>query len=107
MYNNFGYPIQNEDLDTRDVQGTCRRLMNYHIIARMADGSQMEGIIEDVDDDGVTMLVPEVVDGEEDRQFGYGGFGGYGRRRYRRFRRRRFPFFAFAFPFFIPFPYYY
>ena len=74
--------------------------MNYHVIGQMSDGSQVEGIIEDVDDEGVTMLVPENIEADE-RQF-----GGYGRRRFRRFRRR-FPFNFFVFPFFFPFPYYY
>ena len=49
--------------------------MNYHIIGQMADGTQVEGIIEDVDDSGVTLLVPEEIDGDE-RTFGYGGQGG-------------------------------
>ncbi|MBT2689768.1 small nuclear ribonucleoprotein [Bacillus sp. ISL-47] len=79
--------------------------MNYHVIAQMKDGSQVEGIIEDMDDEGVTMMVPEDVEENESRI--YGGYGGYGRRRYRRYRRRRFPFYAFAFPFIFPFPFYY
>jgi hypothetical protein len=53
--------------------------MNYHVV------TQVEGIVEDVDDSGVTMLVPEEVEADE-RQFG--GYGGYGRRRFRRFRRQ-------------------
>ncbi|WP_338471806.1 hypothetical protein R4Z10_03275 [Niallia sp. XMNu-256] len=87
-----------------DMQNKCWQYMNYHVIGQMADGTQVEGIIEDVDDDGVTMLVPEDVDGDE-RLYGYGGYGR--RRRYRRFLRRRYPFTVFAFPFIFPFPYYY
>ena len=88
-----------------DIKTLCQRYMSYHVITQMRDGSQFDGIIEGMDEDGVTMLVPEEVDGEErendpSRQ-------PYGRRRYRRFRRQRFPFFHFAFPFFIPYPYYY
>jgi hypothetical protein len=96
--------------DLRNVQNTCQKYMNYHVIGQMADGTQVEGIIEDVDDDGVTMLVPEEVEdnGADDRIYGgYGGYGGYGRRRFRRFRRRRFPLYTFVFPFIFPFPYYY
>lgn len=105
-----------------DIIDKCQQYMNYHVIAHMNDGTQHEGIIQDMDENGVTMLVPEEVDGM-DRQFGFGGFGGYdgydgyggyggygggyGRRRYRRYRRRRFPFSALAFPFIIPFPFYY
>lgn len=87
-----------------DAKTLCQRYLKYHVIAQMRDGSQFEGIIDDMDDDGVTMLVPEEVDGEArendpTRQ-------PYGQRRYRRYRRQHFPFIHFAFPFFIPFPYY-
>ncbi|WP_234978361.1 hypothetical protein [Bacillus tuaregi] len=110
MNQNHGYPsgqmpnMQNN----QDMKDLCMKYMNYHVITQMSDGTQMEGILENVDDDGVTMLVPEDVEAEDDRFYGgYGGFGGYGRRRFRRFRRRRFPFFAFGFPFIFPFPYYF
>jgi hypothetical protein len=82
-----------------DLKALCRRYMNYHVIARTADGQPFEAIIDGMDDEGVTMLIPEEVDGD-DRQFPYG------RRRFRRFRRQRFPF-SFLFPFVIPYPYYY
>ena len=109
---NYGVPFGNtpdnwqqpETQDFRDVKSQSMQYMNYHVIGQMSDGSQVEGIIEDVDDEGVTMLVPENIEADE-RQFG--GYGGYGRRRFRRFRRRRFPFTFFVFPFFFPFPYYY
>jgi hypothetical protein len=90
-----------------NVKTLCHRYMSYHVIAQTRDGSQFDGIIDGMDEDGVTMLVPEEIDGAErendntNRQFGYGP------RRFRRFHRRRFPFSIFAFPFFIPFPYYY
>ena len=62
--------------------------MNYHVVGQMADGTQVEGIVEDVDDSGVTMLVPEEVEADE-RQFGgLEVMGAYGRRRFRRFRRQ-------------------
>ena len=95
---------QPETHDFRDAQNKFKQYQNYHVIGQMSDGSQVEGIIEDVDDEGVTMLVPENIEADE-RIFG--GYGGYGRRRFRRFRRRRFPFNFFVFPFFFPFPYYY
>jgi len=111
MNQNYGNPsghmpnMQNE----QDMKNLCMKYMNYHVITQMSDGTQMEGIIEDVDDEGVTMLVPEDIEAD-DRVFGvggYGGFGGYGRRRFRRFRRRRYPFFFFGFPFIFPYPYFY
>lgn len=115
MYYN-GFQSQ-PDYDYRDAKSACQKFMNYYVIGQMADGSQVEGIVEDMDDEGITMMVPETVEPEEvgeSRQFGgygsfggYGGYGGYGRRRFRRFRRRRFPFYAFVFPFIFPYPYYY
>ena len=95
---NSGY---RPELDPNNIKNKCWQYMNYHVIGQMADGTQVEGIIEDVDDDGVTLLVPEDVE-TNDRLYGYGG-----RSRYRRFLRRRFPFSVFAFLFIFPFPYYY
>lgn len=104
------YNYEVNSLDQRDVmKGDCKnqakQMMNYHVIAHMSDGTQMDGILVDMDDEGVTMLVPEDVDmGGEARAFGQGGFGGgFGRR----FHFNRFPFFFFGFPFFRPYPYYY
>jgi hypothetical protein len=77
--------------------------MNYHVIAQMKDGSKKEGIIEDMDDQSVTMLIPEDVDGDERQFYDYGP--GY-RPRFRRFRRFRFPYYLFLPPFFYPYPYY-
>lgn len=96
-----------------DVKSQCQRYMNYHVVAEAMDGSQFDGIIESMDNNGVTMLVAEEIDPDqmrpyfadnESRQFGY-GFDGYGRRRFRRFHRRRFPFNYFRFIF--PFPYFF
>ncbi|MDR0137537.1 hypothetical protein RFW18_07220 [Metabacillus idriensis] len=110
MMNNYQYGYypanwqQEEPFETReDAMSTCRRHMNFYVIARMTDGSQVEGIIEDMDNEGVTMMIPEEVEESEmdaNRQYGY-------RRRFRRYRRRRFPYYAFIFPFFIPYPFYY
>lgn len=99
-----------------DIKNRCERYMQYHVIGQMKDGSQIEGIIIDINGDNVEMLVPEEVDEEQmNRQFGYGfggyddygGYGGYGgyRRRHRRYRRNRFPFGLFSGLF--RFPYYY
>ncbi|MGM0867391.1 MAG: hypothetical protein ACQEWF_22240 [Bacillota bacterium] len=76
----------------------------------MNDGLQIEGIIQDMDQDSVTMMVPEDIDAEQVRQFGYGydnnDFNDYGRplrRRYRRFHRRRFPYVFFRRLFLYPY----
>jgi hypothetical protein len=102
---NQGYQDQ-EINDYRNIMNTCQRYMNYHVVGQMSDGTQMNGILQDMDDEGVTMLVPEDVDDDSD-DMRFGGYGGYGRRRFRRFRRRRFPYNVFVFPFFFPFPYFY
>ena len=87
-----------------DITQQCKRYMNYHIQARMQDGSDIESTITDMDENNVTMLVPEEIDEEElndntNRQYGYGG------RRFRRFRRLLFLLLNFLF--FRPYPYYY
>lgn len=106
VVNNRNYQ-QFEENDLRDAPSICRRYMGYHVIANMQDGSRVEGIIDGMDHEGVTMLIPEDIEEGSERQFGFDGYGGYGRRRFRRFRRRRFPFFVFAVPFFTPYPYFY
>jgi len=113
-YNNYygylpGY-LENEEFEDRNVQSLCRKYMNYYVAGQLNDGTPVEGIIVDMDDDNVTMLVPEVVEDNDMRYgfYGYGGYDGYGgRRRYRRFRRRRIPYVQFVFPFVFPVPFYY
>lgn len=56
-------PIQASQI-SGDVKAHCNKYMNYHVIAHMKDGSQIEGIIDGMDNEGVTMLVPEEVGGE-------------------------------------------
>ncbi|KGJ48553.1 MULTISPECIES: hypothetical protein [Paraclostridium] len=77
----------NTSRNDREMQKKCEELMNFHIIIAMKDGCKMDGIITDVDDSGVTMLVGEDViersDESKSRQMP---------RRFRRFRRRRIPF---------------
>ncbi|MCL1631813.1 hypothetical protein M3N64_07600 [Sporolactobacillus sp. CPB3-1] len=85
-----------------NINDVCRKYMNYHVIAEMADGKKMEGIIEDINDQGVVMLIPEDVNDAERYFYGPGG-----RRRFRRFNRFLFPFILFVPPFFYPYPYFY
>lgn len=106
-----------------DIKTLCQQYMNYHVIGQMRDGSQVDGIITGMDENSVTMLVPEEVGADEvTRQFGFGyefdydndyeydyeydfDYGRPRRRRFRRFRRRRFPFRFFRRLF--RYPYYY
>lgn len=103
------YMMNQDNREQQSIPGFCRKYQHYLVQFETNDGQFMDGIIENVDDDGVDMLIP-VGDMEDDffdyesRQFGsygFGGFGGYGGysgfygypRRFRRFRRRRFPYF--------------
>ena len=100
-----------------DIKSQSQRYMNYHVMAQGNDGSQFDGIIESMDDNGVTMLVLEEFDADQARideqdkerqfNFGYGGYDSYGRprrRRHRRYHRRRFPFNFFVGFYPYPFP---
>ncbi|MCI1858623.1 MAG: hypothetical protein LKI94_08735 [Sporolactobacillus sp.] len=89
-------PAENNVATMKDI---CRKYMNYHIVAHLNDGSKQEGILEDINNRGIILLIPEDVT-ENDRQF-YGG-----RPRFRRYRRFLFPFPLFVFPFIVPFPFY-
>ncbi len=103
--------------DSKQWQDKCNRLLYYHVVLTLKDGSTVDGIIGRVDDDQVIVLVGEDVMEDESR-FGRppgggprpGGGGG----RFRRFGPRGFPFASIAalsllaYPFFFrPYPYYY
>ncbi|MFC0558913.1 hypothetical protein [Halalkalibacter alkalisediminis] len=83
--------------DLRNVHDQCKNYQSYHVTLTMTDGRTMDGIIDNVTMDHVSVLVGEdVMDREEETESDtryYGGFGGYGvpRRRFRRFRRFDFP----------------
>ena len=100
----------------QELYDECNSLMGNHITIVMKDGSTLDGMIEKVDANGITMLVGEdVMDDEEDmdqsmnqsnvqRQFGKGRR----MRRHRRFRRRGFPFNSIkrVFPIIYPYPFF-
>ena len=78
-----------------DVQDECKKYLYYHIILTMTDGRKFDGIIENVDADGITMLVGEDVmmkesenQSEKQRQY-YNDDRPMGR--FRRFNRESFP----------------
>ncbi|WP_291578493.1 hypothetical protein [Clostridium sp. UBA6640] len=96
--------------DSQSLRDRCRMLLGFHVIITMADGSMFDGIIDDVDMDGFTMLVGEDMmeddpdpDPDQYRQFR----PRRGRRRFRRFRRRRFPFASIAALSLLPFPFFF
>lgn len=79
----------------------CEDLLNYHVILRMKDDSIFDGIIVDLDEDNIVVLVGEDVFYDDKCN------GRRPRRRYRRFRRRRFPLLALAAISLLPYHYYY
>lgn len=84
----------------RDLQSKYKKYLYYNVTLIMSDGSIVDGMIENVEQDRITMLVGEDVmnlDDDEDtydenRQHGNVGFNRRPRGRFRRFRRRFFPF---------------
>ncbi len=109
----YGQMMEPQQMDyhhyQKQMHEMCKSYHLYFMQFQTTEGETIEGIIEDIDDDGVIILIPvgdmERVD-EEERQYGYDyGYGyGYFPRRFRRFRRRRLPFFLLRSLFF---PYYY
>lgn len=93
------------DRNLQSLHDECKRLMHYHTFFTMKDGSTFDGIIEDVDEDYVIVLVGEdVIDQGCGNQ--YGEQRQFGRpRRFRRFRRRVFPLSALATLVLLAFPF--
>ena len=80
------------DRNLDEIRQKCRSCLSYHATLMMDDGSTLDGIIEDIHGDNVTLLVGEDVMVDEDgssmtRQRPMGFMPG----RFRRFRRRGFP----------------
>lgn len=96
--------LKRQDNSDRELRNECERLLNYHVKFIMNDGSQLDGIIDEVNDEGVVILVGEdVMENELNPQRKYRQ-----PRRFRRFRRRFFPFrslatlYLLSYPFFAP-----
>lgn len=92
-----------------DLHDKCKRCMFYHATLTMKDGSTLDGIIENVDNDRIIVLVGEDVmepddDNENDNHRQYGRRR-YPRRRFRRFRRQAFPLATLAALSLLPYPY--
>jgi small nuclear ribonucleoprotein (snRNP)-like protein len=108
-------PQTNGQGSMKPTKSKCEKFKYYHVIVTLKDGSSVDGIIIEVKDDGITILISEDVSVDEDgnadedqRQYGYGG---YGRRRARRFRRSFLPLAGLTalalFPYASPYAYYY
>lgn len=80
--------------DSQSLHDDCKNCLNYHVILTMTDGSTLDGIIQEVNSDRVSVLVGEdVMDQEDEARDSYRQPIGFGRpgRRFRRFRRRSLP----------------
>lgn len=95
----------NNNTNMQNLYNDCRAMMNYHVILRMKDGREIDGIIESVEPDSVNVLTGEDVimrdDDDNSRQTQY-----YSPRRYRRFRRSNFPLANLLALSLLPYPYY-
>jgi hypothetical protein len=101
---------QMEQPTQEDMYNFCSQFMQHLVQFGTTDGNMHDGIIENVNQEGVMMLMPDGDDDTRDssmthdqRQYGYGYGYGYPRR-FRRFRRQFFPFFLLSSLFF---PYFY
>ncbi|TGB02022.1 hypothetical protein [Halobacillus salinus] len=87
---------------TNPSHSQCVEHKNYYVFIQLNDGRQVDGIITDVKNGNLEMLVSETVEQNEQRQFGRFG--------YRRFRPGIFPIAALStlalVPFLRPYPYY-
>ena len=94
----------NNSSNLQNLYNECKEMMNYHVIIRMQDGREFDGVIESVEPDGVNVLMGEDViirDDEDNRQMQFRN-----PRRFRRFRRMRFPLATILALSLLPYPYY-
>ena len=72
----------------QNLYNECRNMMGYHVIVRMKDGREFDGVIDSVEPDHMNLMMGEDVimrDDDDMRQQQYRN-----PRRYRRFRRANF-----------------
>ncbi|MFB9973816.1 hypothetical protein FPQ10_04990 [Allobacillus sp. SKP2-8] len=108
-----------ENQHKKNMYDHCNKHKLHLMHAQLMDGSMVEGILDEYDEDGVTLIMPcgdEMRESSDERidgfgsgyaGYGHGGYGGYGTGygyggyggsyghypgRFRRFRRRRYPF---------------
>ncbi|MBX9137558.1 MULTISPECIES: hypothetical protein [unclassified Clostridium] len=106
--------------DSESLYDECKRCISYYSLVTMSNGSMLEGIIEEVNNDSVNILVAEYVyeddyKEEMNRQQSMeyrqrGGFRRFGRRNFpinniNRVRPVRFPYIIPFYPYPYPYPY--
>lgn len=92
--------------NNKDMKDQCKELMFYHVVFIMEDGHKLDGIIESVNENEVTVLISEFItekdmknNSQSKRQYGYPNM-------YRRYRRGVIPLVALATLGLLPYPYY-
>ena len=84
-----------------NIADECKRLRSFHVILLLKDGIKLDGIIQDINEEGVLVLVGEDVfknpsQNTPNRQ----------NYMYRRYKHRFFPFAALATTYIMPYSYY-
>lgn len=103
--------LEKEDYyrDLKGLYDDCKKCMYYHVTLKMTDGSEIDGIIENVAPDRIIVLVGEDAmepEGENKSEGQRQYYHNYGRprMRYRRFRRQAFPLATLAALSLLPYP---
>ena len=96
----------NNSTTVQSLYNQCKQMMSYHVILKMKDGSEVDGIIESVEPDKVNVLVGEdVMVGGSGNE--YSAQRQYGNpTRYRRFNRRNYLLANLLALTLLPYPYY-
>ncbi|WP_195986510.1 hypothetical protein [Clostridium sp. D53t1_180928_C8] len=92
--------------DSESLYDECKRCISYYSLVTMSNGSMLEGIIEEVNNDSVNILVAEYVFDDyykEEMSRQQGGFRRFGRRNFlisniNRIRSVRFPYIIPVYP---------
>lgn len=80
-----------DDRNLDSIKDKCRCYMYYDAILILDDGSMVNGIIQEVDDMNVGILVGEDMQVDEEDMNRQPNYGRNRHNRYRRFRRRNYP----------------
>ncbi|WP_195515888.1 hypothetical protein [Paraclostridium bifermentans] len=79
--------------DNESLYDECRKCISYYSVIVLSNGAKLEGIIEEVINDSLSILVAEeVMESEYESEMNRKQYMGYRQQgRFRRFNRRRFP----------------
>ena len=84
-----------------NIADECKRLRSFHVILLLKDGIKLDGIIQDINDEGVLVLV-----GEDVFKNPFQNTPNRQNYMYRRYKPRFFPFAALATTYIMPYSYY-